>query len=99
MVSNAVLRDMVGQPRRSVPGRVSVAKTVAADASVAPKNWKVIVPVTEKARHITFGLTLKGGDVLQEITPALTKVYSGGTNVKTEMDTLAQKINALLGPR
>ena len=97
MVSSDVLLDMVGQPRRSVPGRVSVAKTVAADGSVAPRNWRVIVPVTEKARHITFGLTPKGGDILQEVTPALTRVYAGGTNVKTEMDGLAQRINAILG--
>jgi multiple sugar transport system substrate-binding protein len=97
MVSAGVLMDMVGQPRRSVPGRASVAKAVAAEPDVAPRNWKVIVPVTEKARHITFGLTPKGGDILQEVTPALNRVYAGGTSVKSEMDTLAQKIDAILG--
>ncbi len=99
MLSNEVLMDMVGQPRRSVPGRVSVAKAVAADSSVTPKNWKVIVPVTEKARHITFGLTPKGGDILTEVTAALNKVYGGGTNVKSEMDTLTQKVNAILASK
>jgi multiple sugar transport system substrate-binding protein len=99
MVSAGVLMDMVGQPRRSVPGRASVAKAVAAESGTAPGNWKVIVPVTEKARHITFGLTPKGGDVLQEVTPALNKVYAGGTNVKSELDALAQRIDAILGAR
>jgi multiple sugar transport system substrate-binding protein len=99
MVSNEVLLDMVGQPRRSVPGRTSVARTIAADTSVAPKNWRVIIPVTEKARHITFGLTPKGGDILQEVTPALNKIYEGGTNVKSELETLTQKINAIVAPK
>jgi multiple sugar transport system substrate-binding protein len=96
MVSSEVLLDMVGQPRRSVPGRASVARVVAGEAGVAPRNWKVIVPVTERARHITFGLTPKGGDILQEVTPALTRVYAGGASVKSEMEALAQKINAIL---
>ena len=96
MVSSEVLMDMVGLLRRSVPGRSSVAKAAAADASVAPKNWKVIIPVTEKTRHITFGLTPKGGDVLTELTPALTRIYDGNLSVKTELDTLTQKINAAL---
>jgi hypothetical protein len=92
-----VLMDMVGQPRRSGPGRSSVAKAIAADTSGGPKNWKVIVPVTEKARHITFGLTPKGGDVLQELMPALTRIYAGGVNVKSELDGLSTKINGALG--
>jgi multiple sugar transport system substrate-binding protein len=96
MLSSEVLMDMVGQPRRSVPGRTSVAKAVAADASVAPKNWKVIIPVTEKARHITFGLTPKGGDILTEITPALNRCYDGTVNVKTELEAFTQKVDAIL---
>ncbi|MBI3969980.1 MAG: sugar ABC transporter substrate-binding protein [Chloroflexi bacterium] len=99
LVSAEVLMDMVGQPRRSVPGRITVAKVIAADTSTSPKNWKVIIPVTEKARHITFGLTPKGGDILEEVTPALNKIYNGGTNVKSELDGLTQRINAILGTR
>ncbi|MBI3969994.1 MAG: hypothetical protein HY332_01785 [Chloroflexi bacterium] len=47
--------------------------------------------------HITFGLTPKGGDILEEVTPALNKIYNGGTNVKTELDGLTQRINAIFG--
>jgi multiple sugar transport system substrate-binding protein len=99
LVSPEVLMDMVGQPRRSVPGRASVAKSVAAETGTAPRNWQVIIPVTEKARHITFGLTPKGGDLLQEVTTTLNKVYNGGTDVRSELDGLTQRINAILAGR
>ena len=88
--------DMVGLLRRSVPGRSSVAKAAVADTPVAPKNWKVIIPVTERTRHITFGLTPKGGDILTEVMPALTRCYEGNANVKSELDTLTQRINGVL---
>ena len=96
-----MLQDLLPQAERIAARLKARGETVSVaesstDATKPPKNWPVAFKEAEKAKAISFSLTAKGGDVLDEVGKGLGPIFSNGGDVKGQLDQLTAKIDAIL---